>query len=105
MDKQNRNILAGILVIGVILIAFNYSQDKPIQTNEIVVLPESMGTVDGTMIECPDGYTVVSTVGGTPDQPQVPKCQAPYPSIEQFDCGDSITDADGNVHIIECTTP
>lgn len=104
MDKQNRNILAGIIVIGVILIAFNYSQDEPIQTNELV-MTETMGTVDGTVIECPDGYTVISTVGGTPDQVQQPKCKAPYPSVEEFDCGDTIVDADGKNHTIECFTP
>ncbi len=103
MDKQNRNILAGIAVIVVVLIAFNMSQDD-LQTSSIVAIetPDNVGVVGNTLITCPVDYTVKSTVGGTPDQVPVPFCQAPNPSLETFDCGDTLVNDEGTVFTIEC---
>jgi hypothetical protein len=105
MDKQNRNILAGIVVIVVILVAFNMSQDD-IQTNAIIVVetPENVGVVGSTAIVCPEDYTVISTLGGSPDQEPMPRCKAPNPSVEVFDCGDSVVDNMGNLNTIQCTS-
>ncbi len=104
MEKQNRNILVGIAVIAVVLIAFNMSQNKDIQTNQIVTTTGNTGVVDGTQITCPDGYTIISTVGGTPEQLQQPQCKAPNPSVEVFDCGDTLITVDGTMIKIECVT-
>lgn len=102
MEKQNRNILVGIVVIVVVLFVFNMSQKDTIQTNELVTTVGNTGVIEGTQITCPDDYTIVSTVGGTPDQPQQPKCKAPNPSVEEFECGDSVIDASGKTFTIEC---
>lgn len=103
MAKNNTNILLGLVVIGVIIgVYFYYNPTDEIQTNALVTTPENIGVVDGTQITCPEGYTVISTVGGTPDQSQQPQCKAPNPSMEVFDCGESKVDVDGTVFTIEC---
>jgi hypothetical protein len=105
MDKHTTNILLGLVVIGVIIgVYYYYNPTDEIQTNTIVATPENVGVVDGTQITCPVGYTVISTVGGTPEQDKQPQCKAPNPSVEVFDCGDSIVDVDGNVLTVECLT-
>ncbi len=107
MDKQSKQIVTIVGVIVIIAIGYYHVYLPEIQSSSLVVIVETtdnVGVVDSTSIVCPVGYTVISTTGGTPDQEQKPRCKAPNPSIEIFDCGDSVVDAKGMVHTIECTT-
>jgi len=102
--KQKQIIIFGVILILVVGAGIFYSMDlRGIVVPASVVPTSNVGTVGDTTITCPVGYSVISTVGGTPDTLQEPKCKAPNPSVEEFSCGDSVIDASGMVHIIECT--
>jgi len=101
--KQKQIIIFGVILLLVVGAGIFYSMELRGIVPASVVPTSNVGTVGDTTITCPVGYTVVSTVGGTPDTLQEPKCKAPNPSIEEFSCGDSVIDATGMVHTIECT--
>lgn len=107
MGKETKNIAIGIVAVAVIVGIMAMASDgfAPDTTSSLVVIPvgDNVATVDGTTIVCPQGWTVTSTVGGTPEQPKQPLCQAPNPSLETLECGDSFVDVDGNTSTIRCT--
>jgi len=105
MDKQSKNILIGVIVVAIAVGVYFmvYPDGFPETPASVVGTTQNVGTIGNTAIICPEGFTVISTVGGTVDTVQEPLCKAPNPSLETFACGDSVVDVEGMVHTIECS--
>ena len=101
--KDNEKIIIGVVILVVVGAIIFYSPPVTIPDSVLDTSPENIGTVGVTTITCPEGFTVISTVGGTVDTIPEPVCKAPNPSLETFECGASVTDVNGMVHTIECT--
>ncbi len=103
--ENNKYLLIGLIAI-VVVVGVYYGSIDDLQTGSIVVeveTPDNIAVVGNTQITCPEGYTVKTHLGGVQGTAPVPFCQAPNPSLDTFECGDSLI-VDGVQHMIECVT-